>query len=256
MYQYIPPQNNPVPILLSIPHCGTLIPPHLGLQTTVCPDTDWFLRELYDFAPSLGIGVLYATYARYVVDLNRSPQSTPLYSDGRIITDAIPLQQFDGTPLYTTPPTPTEKSDRIKKYFQPYHGQLHARLQQLYKKFGIALLFDAHSIKRFVPTIHPLPFPDLILGSNDHRSARPAIIDHAWKWLNEAPFHTRHNTPFKGGYITRTYGQPDQGIHALQLEMSQDIYMNEEKQTWNSEKARPIADFLRDFLSHLITVVS
>ena len=256
MYQYIAPQNTPVPILISIPHCGTLIPPHLGLQTTTCPDTDWFLEELYRFAPSLGIGILHATHARYVVDLNRSPLSEPLYSDGRILTDAIPLQQFDGKELYQTPPSPAEKSKRIEQYFQPYHTQIQSRLHQIHREFGIALLFDAHSIKRFVPTIQPLPFPDLILGSNDQQSAHPDIINPAWKWLQDSRFHAQHNTPFKGGYITRTYGRPSEGIHALQLEMSQDIYMNEEKQAWDSDKAKPVADFLHGFLSHLITVVS
>ena len=95
MYQYTPPISNPVPILISIPHCGTHIPPTLGLLSQTCPDTDWFLEKLYDFAPAMGIGVLHATHARYVVDLNRSPNSQPLYSDGRIITDAIPLKQFN-----------------------------------------------------------------------------------------------------------------------------------------------------------------
>jgi len=256
MYQYIPPNSTPVPILISIPHCGTRIPSYLGLLSQTCPDTDWFLENLYDFAPDLGIGVLHATHARYVVDLNRSPSSQPLYSDGRIITDAIPLQQFDGKELYTKPPTQREKERRIQKYFDPYHKEIQAKLQALHNQFGMALLFDAHSIKRHVPTIQSAPFPDLILGNNDQQSAHISIVSKAWHWLEQSSYDAQHNDPFKGGYITRTYGTPKEGIHALQLEMTQDLYLDEKNPQWDPQKAKPVRDFLHAFLSHLVAVVS
>ena len=113
-FHYLPSENKSSPILISIPHCGTEIPAHLGLQTSICPDTDWFLEHLYDFAPQLGIAIIHARFARYVVDLNRNPSSVPLYNDGRILTDAIPTTQFDGTALYDTPPTKEQKQERIK----------------------------------------------------------------------------------------------------------------------------------------------
>lgn len=250
-FHYIPPQQSNVPILISIPHCGTNIPSQLNIKTNHCTDTDWFLEELYRFAPQLGIGILHATFARYVVDLNRSPESTPLYSDGRIITDAIPLQQFDGTPLYDIPPTQAQRNARIDEYFLPYHEELERKLQALRSTFGWALLLDAHSIKRHVPTIQPAPFPDLILGTNEERSASTNIIAPIWHFLQESSYHATHNTPFKGGYITRSFGRPSENIHALQLEMSQDLYLDEENPVWNPIQAQKIQTFLQKLCRQL-----
>ena len=254
-FHYLPPQNEHSPILISIPHCGTLFPSGLGIKTSICSDTDWFLEHLYDFAPEMGIGIIHAKYARYVVDLNRNPTSVPLYNDGRILTDAIPTTQFDGTALYEFPPTQEQKQERIRNYFTPYHDAVAHKLEELRKQFGWALLFDAHSIKRHVPTIQKAPFPDLILGSNDQRSASPNIIGKTWEFLNRSKYSCTHNTPFKGGYITRYFGHPQKNIHALQLEMSQDVYMNENHPKWDPTRAKPMKVFLRSLFSHLQQVL-
>ena len=254
-FQYIPPHAAPVPILLSIPHCGTKIPSHIPIQSKTCPDTDWFLQNLYDFAPSLGIGIIHANYARYVVDLNRNPESIPLYTDGRLITDAIPLQRFDGTPLYHHNPTTEERELRLNQYFHPYHTRIKELLEAHRRIFGWALLFDAHSIKRHVPTIQETPFPDLMLGSNDGQSAGAPIIQGAWSFLSRSFYTAQHNAPFKGGYITRSFGNPHENIHALQLEMSQDLYLEDvHKPKWNPQKAKDIKEFLMHFLQYLTTI--
>ena len=253
-FQYISPHHPAVPILISIPHCGTNIPNKLNIKTSVCSDTDWFLEHLYDFAPHMGIGVIHATFARYVVDLNRSPSSAPLYSDGRILTDAIPLRQFDGTPLYESPPSEEERAQRLSEYFFPYHQEIQKRLESLRSQFGWALLFDAHSIKRHVPTIQKEPFPDMILGSNDRCSASENLIEQVWKHLNQSSYRVTHNTPFKGGYITRSFGNPSEHIHALQLEMSQDLYLDEQNPQWAPERAHMIQSFLKTLCTQLLKV--
>lgn len=255
IFHYIPPSIPPVPILLSIPHCGTQIPHEIPILGHTCPDTDWFLQHLYDFAPSLGIGVIHAKYARYVVDLNRNPASIPLYTDGRLITDAIPLQRFDGVDLYKTPPTHEERESRLNQYFHPYHRRIQELLEAYRRIFGWALLFDAHSIKRHVPTIQENPFPDLMLGSNDGQSAGAPIIQSAWSFLSSSSYRVQHNAPFKGGYITRSFGRPQENIHALQLEMSQDLYLEDEsKPVWDPHKAKDIKEFLMHFLHYLTTI--
>lgn len=251
-FHYLPPEQQSHPILISIPHCGTEIPGHLGIKTNTCPDTDWFLEHLYDFAPKIGIGIIHAQFARYVVDLNRNPSSVPLYNDGRILTDAIPTTRFDGAPLYDTPPTKEQKQERIKQYFTPYHNALAQKLEELRAQFGWALLFDAHSIKRHVPTIQKNPFPDLILGSNDRTSASSKLIETTWNVLKHSKYSCTHNTPFKGGYVTRSFGAPHNNIHALQLEMSQDLYMNEENHSWEESKAQPMKTFLTELFETLL----
>ena len=253
-FHYLPPEQQSFPILISIPHCGTEIPSNLGIKTKICPDTDWFLEHLYDFATQMGIGIIHAKFARYVVDLNRNPSSVPLYNDGRILTDAIPNTQFDGTGLYDTPPTKEEKQERIQEFFNPYHNAITHKLEELRAQFGWALLFDAHSIKRHVPTIQKDPFPDLILGSNDRKSASPNLINEVWTFLNDSKYDCTHNTPFKGGYITRYFGNPQKNIHALQLEMSQDLYMDEHHPIWDPQKAKPIKIFLEALCTKLIKV--
>ena len=253
-FHYLPPEQQNSPILISIPHCGTEIPTELGIKTKNCPDTDWFLEHLYDFAPQMGIGIMYAQFARYVVDLNRNPSSVPLYNDGRILTDAIPTTQFDGKELYDTPPTKEQKQGRIQHFFTPYHNAITNKLEELREQFGWALLFDAHSIKRHVPTIQKAPFPDLILGSNDRQSASVNLIDETWGFLNDSKYDCTHNTPFKGGYITRYFGNPQNNIHALQLEMSQDIYMDEHHPQWDPVKAKPMKTFLKALFTKLLQV--
>ncbi|MDH5598262.1 MAG: N-formylglutamate amidohydrolase, partial [Cyclobacteriaceae bacterium] len=156
------------------------------------------------------------------------PVGKPLYNDGRIITGIVPETDFLGTPLYQiNPPDENEINQRKKDYFDPYHNRLSELISDLNSTFGSVLLWDAHSIKRFVPTIQNQPFPDMILGSADECSAEKPLIDQVLQNLSDSPFKIAHNFPFKGGYITRSKGNPKVGINALQLEMSKNLYMDE-----------------------------
>lgn len=254
------PTADEVPVLLSVPHCGTAFPPELTNQfkpalRNAPDDTDWFVDQLYAFADSLGITMLAATYSRWVVDLNRHPQSQPLYTDGRIITGLCPHTDFFGNSIYVDERTSIEASEvqrRVDAYYTPYHSSLTAELQHLHRQFGTVLLWDCHSIRQLVPTIHPEKFPDMILGDADGTSAGSELIETALQSLRSGPFRVSHNVPFKGGYITRAYGNPKQHIHALQLEMSKVLYMNDDERTYNATRAASVQQVLRNTLGLLI----
>jgi N-formylglutamate deformylase len=223
-----------VPLLISAPHCGSEIPKEISQQfknpNLTSEDTDWFIDQLYDFAPELGVSIISAKYSRYVIDLNRSRDNQNLYSDGRQITGLVPLNTFAADTIYPKGKEPDEEEThrRVIKYYDPYHAALNTRLQELKAKFGRVLLFDAHSIKSLVPSIRKERFPHMILGDNDGKSAAGVLTKTTLDSLrSQSAWNVSHNNPFKGGWITRNYGQPQSGVHALQLEMSQDVYMDE-----------------------------
>ncbi|NJN42747.1 MAG: N-formylglutamate deformylase [Flammeovirgaceae bacterium] len=252
-FRIIHPTSEQVPILLSIPHCGVLFPDELKREfksekINQPDDTDWFVDRLYDFAPAMGITIIQAVYSRWVIDLNRDPDSKPLYTDGRIITDLCPVTDFLGNPIYSDERKALSKDDRsgrIEKYFQPYHHQVQTLLVTIKEKFGKVLLWDCHSIRQQVLTIQKEKFPDLILGDADGTSASPGIIEAALSKLDHSDFSVRHNFPFKGGYITRHYGKPAENIHALQLEMTKVNYMHDDELTYHKERAEKIRSLLK-----------
>ncbi len=249
-----------MPFLLSVPHCGIgfpaeLKPEYVDEMITAPDDTDWFLDRLYDFASSLGVTMICPAYSRWVVDLNRDPQSAPLYDDGRIITALCPLTDFNGTAIYKDGRKTVSEKDvalRLQKYFRPYHAKIDVILDEYVEEFGIALFWDGHSIRRNVPTIQRDPFPDFILGDNDGKTAATRFTQTALNALNTMSYDVSHNSPFKGGYLTRTKGKPAVGIHALQLEMSKDLYMSENETVYSEDKAKPIKEHLEAVFEALI----
>lgn len=259
-YRLTYPTSNPVSILLSIPHCGTAFPNGLTNQykqnlIQEPDDTDWFVDRLYGFAADMGITTISAVYSRWVIDLNRHPQSKPLYSDGRIITGLCPTTDFLGNNLYAddrTELSAPDIHDRLEKYYWPYHKMLQAELNALKEKFGKVLLWDCHSIRQIVSTIQKEKFPDLILGDADGTSASPGVIETAIKMLESTGYAFSHNHPFKGGYITREYGKPAENIHALQLEMTKMNYMNDGETQYNETRAKKVQHLLQQTLEELI----
>ena len=256
----IEPKTKPVPFILSIPHCGTEFPSELRSdykpELSKAPDdTDWHLDRLYDFAPELGVTMIYARYSRWVIDLNRVPDGKPLYSDGRVITELCPTIDFLGNPIYADKgfePDDTEKERRLAAYYRPYHAKIDETLAALRLEFGTAIFWDGHSIRRNVPSISTEPFPDLILGNNDGKTASEAVIRTALDALGAGPFAVSHNHPFKGGYLTRSKGDPENGIHALQLEMSKDLYMDAAETEYDEKKASVLKSHLRSVFERLI----
>ena len=258
LYRLIEPEVEPLPIVLSVPHAGTFIPDEIKKKMVpemaeTLEDTDWFVDLLYDFAPSLGIPMIVANFSRWVIDLNRNPGNQPLYSDGRVITDVITLTDFNGKSIYQNgyAPDEVETERRTEHYFKPYHQKVGELLQETKAKFGTALLFDAHSIKKNVPGIRNEDFPELILGDNDETSAHPELIKTAIFSLENKGFGFSHNFPFKGGSITRSFGKPQENIHALQLEMVKTNYMDDFETNYHPERAEKIRTILKETLVNL-----
>lgn len=256
---YTPKNKELSPIVISVPHSGQMFPePDRGFYNPDLLkhrfDTDWFVDELYSFSQELGITMIVAQYSRYVVDLNRDPSGAGLYGDGRRETSIVSEHTFNSDPVYANfKPDQSFIQSRINDFYRPYHQKVRSLLGDLQKQFKHVLLWDAHSIARIVPTIQTAPFPDLILGNQDGKTASPILIDVALQQLSNKGFVVNHNHPFKGGFITRSFGQPQSGIHALQLEMSQDIYMNTNTMKLDPEKMKQIVPVLKSTLQALST---
>ncbi|MEP6904384.1 MAG: N-formylglutamate amidohydrolase [Actinomycetota bacterium] len=256
----IEPAGEKVPVILSVPHSGVEFPPelkaHFRSELMASPDdTDWFVHDLYNFAPELGITVIHARFSRWVIDLNRNPESKPLYNDGRIITELVPKTDFLGNEIYVDKsfvPDDKEVERRLEKYYKPYYQKIESLLAERITEFGQVLLWDAHSIRRFVPTIQDAPFPDLILGDNDENSAGMEFIEIALSGLRQGKFGINHNSPFKGGNITRHFGKPASRVHALQLEMAKTNYMDDDELGFNESRANEVRKVLRPVFENLI----
>ena len=228
-------QQGSVPLLISLPHVGTRIPQ--PLQAAYLPraldteDTDWHLERLYrPIAEALGASLLVPEFSRYVIDLNRPPEDTPMYP-GAANTELCPTRFFTGDPLYREgqAPDPAECARRRLAYWQPYHDALADELARLRRRHGVALLFDGHSIRSEVPWLFPGRLPDLNLGTANGASCDPGLREVLAEVLASAPgYSSVVDGRFRGGYITRNYGRPAQGCHAVQLEMCQCAYMQED----------------------------
>lgn len=256
-YQF---KQGTIPLLVSMPHVGTDIPDPIAQQmcdrARTLPDTDWHLELLYNFLQELGASTLVAQYSRYVIDLNRPPDDSSLYP-GIATTELCPTTLFDGSPIYLPEQAP-DKHDihhRIQTYWQPYHTQLQAELQRLKNTYGVAVLWDAHSIRSQIPRLFAGRLPDLSLGTFSGHSADAKLTADLLITAHQyADYTTVLNGRFKGGYITRQYGHPDDHIHAIQLELVQDTYMQEE---WPFPYMEQKAVRIRSVLRHLLeTVVS
>ena len=227
-----PLHTGTLPLLISIPHLGTELPPEFAAQmtdtATITQDTDWHLDRLYAFARTMGASVLQAHVSRYVIDLNRPPGGESLYP-GQTTTGLCPVETFHGAPLYPVggEPDAAEQERRLHGYWMPYHQALAAELERLKAAHGAVLLWDAHSIASVLPRLFEGQLPDLNLGTNSGQSCAADVIDRVAAVAQASSFSHVVNGRFKGGYITRHYGQPDHNVHAIQLEMSQCLYMDE-----------------------------
>ncbi|WP_170154525.1 N-formylglutamate amidohydrolase [Mangrovibacterium diazotrophicum] len=246
------------PIVLSIPHSGTDIPTELlsEFKSDMLPadDTDWFVEDIYAFARELGMLTIKANYSRLLIDLNRNPDGVPLYSDGRVITSVCPSTDFNGNRIYTDERKVVSKEEitrRKEMYFEPYYAAVQSLLDEVQQKFGVALLWDCHSIRRFVPGVRTEKFPDLILGTADSASVPVHLELLVSRKLASGNYQLSLNTPFKGGNITRNFGKPAQRQYAIQLEMSKDIYMNDSETEYHPARASKLQQLLRETLLEL-----
>lgn len=225
------------PLVVSMPHCGTELSPGLAARLTpdalTLSDTDWHIPRLYGFAAGLGATLLSARFSRYVVDLNRPPDGASLYP-GQATTGLCPDTLFDGHPLYQggQEPDEVEIAARVDTYWRPYHEALAAELARVKARHGFAILYDAHSIRSVIPRLFDGRLPDLNLGTARGTSAAPALIARASATMEAAAaaegLTCVTDGRFVGGHITRHYGRPSDGVHALQMELAQDRYMDED----------------------------
>lgn len=246
-----------LPLLLSIPHMGTHVPPDIAARLTPAargvPDTDFHLDLLYDFAVGLGASVLMATHSRYVIDLNRPSDNTNLYP-GQNTTGLCPVDDFDSQPLYLDGQAPdaAEIATRLDRYWRPYHAQLAAELDRLQAAHGTVLLWDAHSIRSVLPRFFEGTLPHLNLGTAGGVSCDAALQQELLAIGQASAYRTVLNGRFTGGHITRHYARPAEGRHTVQLEMTQCCYM-EETPPW---RWRPdLADQVRPTLQRMFDAV-
>ncbi len=245
------------PLLVSLPHAGTLIPDELRHRylprALDVEDTDWHLPTVYAFARNLGASVLVPHVSRYVVDLNRPPDNAPMYP-GANNTELCPTRSFAGEPIYLEgeAPSPEEVDERVRRWWRPYHDALADELARLKALHGRALLWDGHSIRSELPWLFEGRLPDLNLGTASGLSCAPglrAALDGVLRGQTALTHVT--DGRFKGGYITRCYGRPEDGIHAAQMEMTFASYMIEERAPWRLDDDR-IDRHLRPVLEALL----
>jgi N-formylglutamate deformylase len=220
------------PLLISMPHPGLLLPAEvadlLTPEARALPDTDWHIPQLYGFASQMGASLLMARYSRFAIDLNRPEDDTPLYQTAT--TGLFPDTRFDGTSIFLPGAVRSEdiKAACKEQIWRPYHGKLMAEINRIKGAFGHAVLLDAHSIRGEVPRLFEGSLPDFNIGTNDGKSCAPSLTKAVAEACSAPGYRQVVNGRFKGGHITRHYGQPDRNVHAVQLELAQRTYMNEQ----------------------------
>jgi formiminoglutamase len=252
------------PLILSLPHTGTDIPPEIEARF-VSPwlarkDADWWVEKLYDFATDLGATVVRTAISRSVIDVNRDPSGASLYP-GQATTELCPTTSFDGEPLYRDGQAPdaAEIAARRGRFFDLYHGALTGEIARLRQRHERVVLYEAHSIRSLVPRLFDGQLPQFNIGTNDGQTCDPALTAAVEAACDASGLSRVTNGRFKGGWTTRRYGQPAQGVHAIQMELACRGYMDEPAPTpdtwpapYRPDQAAPMRAVLTDVLSACI----
>ncbi|HYG04955.1 MAG TPA: N-formylglutamate deformylase [Stenotrophomonas sp.] len=250
------------PLILSFPHTGSDFPPELT-ERYASPwlaqrDTDWWVHHLYAFAAeALGATTLRTSISRSVIDVNRDPSGASLYP-GQNTTGLCPLTTFDNEPLYRDGEAPDEAEIQARRaqWFDPYHAALQAEITRLRAKHPRVVLYDAHSIRSHIPHLFDGQLPQFNIGTNLDRSCDAALTDAVEALCAGSGMSHVRNGRFKGGWITRHYGAPADGVHALQMELACRGYMHEPDRVspdnwpspWLPENAAPLRAVLAEVL--------
>ena len=241
------------PLLISVPHDGRLLLKSVERRMTAAgsdiPDTDWHVAKLYEFVRELDASMLVADYSRYVVDLNRPPDDAALYA-GQISTGICPNMSFAGEYLYEDMGVVAAEDirERVDAYWLPYHSVIESKLAALRDEYGYAILWDAHSIPSLVPRLFDGELPVLNIGTNNGDSCSANIAEQVFEIATASDYSAVMNGRFKGGYITRHYGDPRNNVHAIQLEIAQRAYMDEASSEYDDVKADKLRDTLLSML--------
>ncbi len=242
------------PLFVSLPHDGTALPEDIAARMTEgarrVPDTDWHVSRLYAFAREISASIIVPKYSRYVVDLNRPPDDVSLYP-GQNTTGLCPIVQFSGEKIYLPgqEPTPDEIARRVGKYWRPYHHALAAEIARIKAAHGRVVLWEGHSIRSVVPFLFEGRLPDFNLGTANGASCSPEMQRCLADVLEtQRDYSFLVNGRFKGGYITRHYGDPANGVDAIQLELAQCNYMDEDSFAYDETKAPRVQAVIRRLL--------
>jgi N-formylglutamate deformylase len=243
------------PLLISLPHDGSFIPDDIAARmqpnARCSPDTDWHVGRLYEpLAQALGASLLKPMASRYVIDLNRPADGHALYP-GQRETGLVPAIGFDGEPLYLEghEPDAAEVQQRINDFWRPYHEALSHEITRLLEEYGRVVLWEGHSIRSHVPMLFDGQLPDFNLGTVSGASCGSALQLNLQTLLeSQSRFTFAINGRFKGGYITRHYGQSETAIQAVQLELAQVNYMDEESFAYDPHKASAVQDLIGQML--------
>jgi formiminoglutamase len=219
------------PLIVSFPHTGIAIPEEFESRLVSVwrarKDADWWIDRLYDFAESLDATLVHTAISRTVIDVNRDPTGASLYP-GQATTELCPISTFDGEPLYRDKgPDAAEIADRRKGYFVPYHEALAAEIARLRARHDHVVLYDCHSIRSVIPRLFEGTLPEMNIGTNGGLSCDPALSKAIASLAAGSSFSHVVNGRFKGGWITRQYGRPGEGVHAVQMELACRSYMRE-----------------------------
>ena len=248
------------PLLISLPHDGSFIPDDIAARMLPAarrsPDTDWHVGRLYEpLAQKLGASVLRPTASRYVIDLNRPADGHALYP-GQRETGLVSTIGFDGMPLYLEgeEPNEAEVQQRINEFWKPYHLALAQEIARLLDEHGRVVLWEGHSIRSRVPLLFEGQLPDFNLGTAAGASCGGALQGRLETCLqSQSRFSFAINGRFKGGYITRQYGAPESGVQAVQLELAQINYMDEESFAYDASKATSVQELIARLLQATLT---
>ncbi|MDP1737267.1 MAG: N-formylglutamate deformylase [Caulobacter sp.] len=234
------------PLIVSFPHVGTDVPDAIAARMTPdalrLDDTDFEQPALYDFVRDLGAATVTARWSRLVIDVNRPPDNRPLYP-GQWGAGLVPTETFAGEAVYAGgAPDEAEIADRRERYWRPYHAALAMAVASALDRHGHALLWDAHSISAVVPRLFEGTLPDMNMGTAAGEACDPAISAAAFDVCEAGPFSAVLNGRFKGGYITRSYGQPGQGVHAIQMELAKTTHLGADNRVDEARAAllRPV----------------
>ncbi|SEP62442.1 formiminoglutamase [Faunimonas pinastri] len=250
------------PLLISLPHTGTEIPdeivPALVSPTLARKDADWWIDRLYAFAAGIGATVVHTAISRTAIDVNRDPSGASLYP-GQATTGLCPTETFDGEPLYRPGEEPDEKEvgRRRQAYFVPYHAALAAELKRLRAIHPRVVLYDCHSIRSVIPRLFDGELPNFNIGTNSGASCHSALTQAVEDLCAGSGFSHILNGRFKGGWITRHYGSPEAGIHAIQMELACRGYMPEKpgpvsEDAWPTAYDEAYAAPMRDVLTRIL----
>jgi len=245
------------PLVLGLPHTGTDVPEDVlaGLNDVgqALADTDWHIHTLYEGLVD-EVTTVRTPIHRYVIDVNRDPEGESLYP-GQNTTTLCPLTDFDGTGIYKTgmEPNAAEVASRRERFHKPYHDALAAELDRVRALHGFALLYDCHSIRSHIPFLFEGALPDFNVGTNLGGTCDPAIeAMTVARCQGASGYSSILNGRFKGGWTTRHYGQPAEGLHAIQMELAQSTYCAEHAPwTWDKARADALRVHLRGILSDL-----